>query len=65
MKTEFKAMMFGVSFFIAIYLIGSFAMASFNISTWPEAGRAFAGVLGGGLGIVITIASYNIMKEDE
>jgi hypothetical protein len=40
--------------FGAIYLVGAFANASFNISTWPEESRNTIAFFGGVFGSVIS-----------
>lgn len=62
---QLKGIIYGFALFIAVYLIGAFVMTDFNISHWTETARVFVGVLGGGCGIVITVAIYTCIYEEQ
>lgn len=63
MKKLFQAMIHGMLLFTAIYLIGSFVAGNFDITSWPQEGRALTGLLGGGASIVLTLISYKELED--
>jgi len=50
-----KAIGAGGLVFLWAYLIGAFATASFDISTWSDVARGYTSIMGGGLSFMATM----------
>lgn len=55
----------GAFAFLLIYLIGSFAQASFNINQWSTSAREIVAIMGGVISIAIIPATFFTCKMHE
>jgi len=64
----FFSLISGLLSFTAVYLSGSFANASFDITEWNSDGRgfiAFFGFFAFGLGIIFSLMLHDLAKNDK